>query len=66
MKIPSNDAFLFQNKENEILFGPPPPEGAGIRTVVNKATHTCARLYQQPESWIFTMFTRSILSDMAR
>ena len=28
MKIPSNDAFLFQNKENEIPFGPPPPQKA--------------------------------------
>ena len=23
--MPLNDAFLFQNKENKILFGPPPP-----------------------------------------
>ena len=26
MKIASNYAFLFLNKENKILLGPPPPE----------------------------------------
>ena len=34
VQIASNYAFLFRNKENKILLGPPPPKkGSGIQTV---------------------------------
>ena len=50
--------FLFRNKENEKLFGPPiNAQGTNGRDL---ATRTCVCLYQQPVTWIFT---RSILSD---
>ena len=29
MQIPLNDAFSFGDKENKILFGPPPPKKSG-------------------------------------
>ena len=61
--IPLNDAFLFRNKENKILFGPPPPKkkGGWIRTVtIWLHAHVCVCLYQQPLTWIFT---KSRLSD---
>ena len=51
-----NYAFLFGNKENKVLFG----AGIRIRMVANMDTSTCASLYQQPVTWIFT---RLILSD---
>ena len=62
--IPLNNAFLSQNKENKILFGPPPPKkkGAG-KPSHDMAPRTCVCLYQQPLSWIFT---RSRSSDSSQ
>ena len=59
VKIPLNDAFLLQNKENKNTFWTQhPKKGAGTQTVANMATRT----YQQAVTLIFT---RSILSDSA-
>ena len=54
--------FLFQNKDNEILFGPP-PQKKRLRDTNGRdmATHTSVCLYQQPVTWIFT---RSRLSNL--
>ena len=61
VEIPLKDAFLFQNKENEILFGPP-PQKKRLRDMNGRdmATRTSVWLYQQPVIWIFT---KSRLSD---
>ena len=62
--MPLNDAFLFQNKENKILFGPPPQKKR--RRDMNgrdMAPITCVCLYQQPVTW---SFTGSRLSDSAQ
>ena len=61
MQIPLNDAFLFQNKENKILFGPPPPKKRFRDTNGHDmATRSSVCLYHEPVNWIFT---RSRLSD---
>ena len=54
--------FLFQNKENKILFGPPPQKKGGLRDTNGHDMAICTSvcLYQQPVTWIFT---RSRLSD---
>ena len=39
MQIPLNDAFLFQNKENKILFGPPPKR---LRDTNGRDMATCS------------------------
>ena len=50
-----NDAFLFQNKENKILFGPPQKEKKRKDTNGhNIATCTYDCLYQHPVTWILT------------
>ena len=55
--------MLFHSKTETIkYFLDPPKKDAGIQTVDNMATRTCACLYQQPVTWIFT---RSISSTMA-
>ena len=62
--IPLNDAFLFRNKSNQILFGPPPPlkKNAGKGTVaIWLQAHVS--VYQQP---VTLSFTRSRLSDSAQ
>ena len=47
VEIPLNDAFLFQNKVNKILFVTPPPPPPRKKTRhrdangCNMATHTC-------------------------
>ena len=42
-----NDALLFQNKENEILFGPPPPKKKAEEYEYDMSTRTSVSLYQQ-------------------
>ena len=61
MQIPLNDAFLFQNKENKILFGPPPPKKR-LRDTNGRIMATCSSvcLYHEPVTWICT---RSRLRD---
>ena len=54
MLIPLNDDFLFQNKENKILFGPPPQKRLRDTDISEMATHSSVCLYQQPVTWIFT------------
>ena len=60
--MPLIDVFLFQNKENKILFGPPPQKKTRLMDTYgpDMATRTSVCLYQQPVTWIFT---RSRLSD---
>ena len=41
VKIPLNDDFLLQNKENKILFGPPPPKAQGYKQLRYGYTHKC-------------------------
>ena len=53
-----NDAFLFQNKENEYFLDP--PKRLRDTNGCDMATRTSVCLYQQPVTWIFT---RSRLSD---
>ena len=36
-----NDAFLFQSKENKILFDPPPPKALGYQLSQYGYTHKC-------------------------
>ena len=58
MLIPLNDDFIFRNKENKILFGPPtPPPPKKRRRDTNgcdmaPSTYLC--LYQQPVTRSFT------------
>ena len=61
MKIFLDNALLFQNKENKIVFGPP-QKGSRIRTVAI-CLHTSVCLYNQPVTWIFTRLRLSSLSD---
>ena len=55
-----DDALLFQNKENKILFGHPPQKKAQGH---NMSTRTSVYLYNQPVTWIFTRSRLSSLSD---
>ena len=59
-----NDALLFKNKENKILFGHPPPPKR-LKDTNSRDMSTCTKvcLYQQPVTWIFTRSRQSILSD---
>ena len=54
MQIPFNDAFLFRNKENKILFGPPPKKRCRDTNGHDMAPRAHVCLYQQPVTWIFT------------
>ena len=56
------DALLFQNKENKILFGPP-PKRLKDTNARDMSTSTGVCLYNQPMTWIFTRSTLGSLSD---
>ena len=57
-----DDALLFQNKENKILFGPPPQRLKDMNGR-DMSTRTSVCLYNQPVTWIFTRSRLSSLSD---
>ena len=61
VQIASNDAFLFRNKENKILLGPPPKKKR-LRDTNGRNMAICISvcLYQQT---VTRIFTRSRLSD---
>ena len=64
MLINLNDVLLFQNKENKILFGPPPPKKRlNDRNARDMSTRTSVCLYHQTVTWIFTKSRLSRLSD---
>ena len=63
MLIYLNESLLVQNKENKLLFGPPPPQRLKDTNGRNMSTHTSVCLYQQPVTWIFTRLGLSRLSD---
>ena len=56
-----DDALLFQNKENKILFGPPKRLKDTNGRVMSTRTSVC--LYNQPVTWIFTRSRLSTLSN---
>ena len=59
-----DDALLFQNKENKILFGPPPKKKRLNDTNGrDMSTRTSVFLYNQPVTWIFIRSRWSSLSD---
>ena len=60
-----DDALLFQNKENKILFGPPPPKKKRLKDTNGRdmSTRTSVFLYNQPVTWIFIRSRLSSLSD---
>ena len=62
VQIYSNDALLLQNKENKILFGPPPKRLKDTNGR-DMSTRTSVFLYNQPVTWIFTRSRLSSLSD---
>ena len=51
--------------ENEILFGPPPPQKKRLKDTNGRdtSTRTSVCLIQQPGTWIFTRLRLSRLSD---
>ena len=56
--------MLFQNNENKILFGPPPPKKRLQDTNGrDMSTRTSDCLYRQPVTWISTRSGLSRLSD---
>ena len=64
MYIYLDDALLFKNKENKILFGPP-PQKKRLKDTNSRdmSTLTNVFLYNQPVTWIFTRSRLSSLSD---
>ena len=64
MLIYLDDALLFQNKENKILFAPP-PQKKSLKDTNGRdmCTRTSVFLYNQPVTWIFTRSRLSRLSD---
>ena len=58
-----NDALLFQNKENKILFDLQKRLKDTNGHDICLYAHACVCLYQRPVTWIFTRSRLSRLSD---
>ena len=60
-----DDAWLFQNKENKILFGPPPQKKIRLKDTNGRdmSTRTSVFLYNQAVTWIFTRWRLRSLND---
>ena len=63
MLIYLDDALLFQNKENKILFGPPPKKRLKDTNGRDMSTSTSVFLNDEPVTGIFTGSRLSSLSD---